>query len=164
MNTPLLIRTLREYLASDSGMMTLLSVSTAADAKNYRLVAKDAKYTSHNESGNKWSYPLITFKVYDDEPMVRGADDNSVFLELVVENKFSNTNALMVNMQIKDKLKLLLEDKHSEVNAVATTFSPPQTLKVRDIAWVSAVVYDDKEQGTERLHKYTCLMKLVVGD
>jgi hypothetical protein len=164
MNSVHLLKGLRYYLAANTALRTLLGTTTN-DSTLARLLYKDSLYASSNEGGTQnYPYPHITFKLNDDDPKLRFSDDNSVYLELTIENLFSNSSASMVNLQIKDCLKELLEDSHSAINAKALTLTPPLTLKVRDIAWVSARTYDEKEQGTERVHKYICIMKLVVGD
>ncbi len=165
MNSVNLIKSIRHYLAADASLRTLLGASSAADALSNRLFYKDSIYASKNVSGaSEYLYPHIGLKLNDDNPILRGADDNCVYVELIIENKIGNTNAQLVNIQIKDSIKELLEEKSKELNTMALTLSPPVILKVRDIAWVSAITYDDKEQGSERRHRFICAVKLIVGD
>lgn len=161
MDTINLYKAVRYVIANDDTMRTLFSEVDAAGMIGKRLFAKDSFYVS--KDGNQ-SFPAITIKTSDDEPMLRGCDDNQVLLELTVYNKWGNEDALTLNLRAKDRLKLLLEDGHEIINSVALTFAPPVTLRVRDVAWVSAASYDDKEQGSERLHKNICFLKLTVGD
>lgn len=156
-----LIKALRYTVANDSDMRTLFGEDTAQAMLDSRLFLKDSFYVS-KEGGQ--DFPALTFKISDDDPLVRGCDDNQVILELTVYNKWGNTGSATLNMRAKDRLKLLLEDEHEIINSVALTFAPPVTLKVRDVAWVSASSYDDKEQGSERMHKNICFLKLTVGD
>lgn len=164
MNSVNLIKTFRYVISDDSSMRTLFEESTQTEMLK-RMLFKDAIYASSNENGTQWfEYPHMTFKIEDDEPIIRGCDDNNVFLEITIVNRFGKNYSATSILNIKDRLKELLEDKHEVLNAKALTFSPPIILKVRDIAWVSAIMYDDKEQGTERLHKCICNLKLIVGD
>lgn len=164
MNSVNIIKALRYTIADDSIIRSLFEVSTRAAALK-RVLYKDSVYTSSNAGGVKrYVYPQLGFKFNDDNPQIRGADDNSVMLEITIVNKFKNSSASLVNLQIKDRLKEMLEDGHQTVNAKALTLSPSIVTKVRDISWVSGVAYDDKEQGSERLHKLICNLKLVVGD
>ena len=142
-------------------MRSLFGETTAANMRNKRIFLKDTFYVSIKGNQN---FPAITIKTNDDNPNIRGADDNSIYLEICVFNKWGNPNAMTLNLRAKDRLKLLFEDNHETINYMALTFAPPVILKVRDVAWVSATSYDDKEQGSERMHKNICLLKLTVGD
>lgn len=163
------IKSLRYYLADDSELQSIWGESTQAGMLK-RLLYKDSVYASSNEDGKgaqgagEYLYPHIGLKLDDDEPQLRCSDDNTFAVTLAIVNKYGNANVSLVNMQTKDRLKKLLRDKASDLRNKAATLSPSIDLKVRDIAWVSAVTYDDKEQGSERRHYIICTVQMTVGD
>jgi len=159
MNTPLFVKSLRNVIADDSTMRTLIGETTSANMLNKRLFYKDATFS---EIEGNFAYPAILIKTDDDDPTERGIDTNTLMIELTIINKFGADGAQMLNMQIKDRLKILLHEKHELLNNRAKLFSA--TLHCRDLAWVSAITYDDKTQGTQRLHRNICTMKAIVGD
>ena len=158
MNTPNLLKTLRYYIGADSSIQTLLGEATAQDTRKH-LVMMDAVYVS-KDSG--YSYPRIGLLVDDDAPRMRGCDDNTVDLFLDIANKYANADCALVNLKLKDRLKDLIDEKHADINDQAVTLS--LSLKLRGIFWVSGVTYNDKTQGSERLHRYNCQFVLTVGD
>lgn len=156
-----MIKAFRYQVAKDSTMQSLFGESTDTDVLNKRLFYKDSTYVGVPDG---YDYPALSFKLDDDEPMIRGCDDNTLMLEATIYNKFGNDQAQIINLRIKDRLKLILEDQNVAINAQALTFPTPVVLKVRDVAWVSAISFDEKTQGSERLHKNICTLKLTVGD
>jgi hypothetical protein len=164
LNSVNVLKALRYAIANDAELRSIMG-ETTENGMLERLHYRDSIYSSRNASGRRgFKYPHFALSMDDDNPQIRGGDDNSVMLEIIIVNLFKNTSSALVNIQLKDRLKELLEDSHEVVNARGLILSPPVNIKVRDIAWVSAVNYTEKEQGSERLHKYICNMKLVIGD
>jgi hypothetical protein len=167
MNTPLVVKSFRYVIANDAILRLRFKEITEAGML-FRLLYKDASYVSLEDvnsttAESEYKYPAIVFKINDDEDLLRGSDSNTIFVEMTIINSYANNASQTVNMLIKDRLKTIMKDKHEILNAQAlSSFS--EILKCRDLAWVSAISYDDKTQGTQRLNKITCLLKAIVGD
>ena len=155
------IKSIRHLLANDSSIRSILGSTSKQDTLDTRLFYKDSVYAAKIDG---YDFPHIAMKLDSDPDSIRGADDNCLYLEIDIVSSVQISGASLKNLQIRDSIKKLLNNKHLAVNSTALTFSPAVVLKVRDISWVSGITYDDKEQGSERRHKMICLFKLVVGD
>lgn len=162
MDTFNIIRTLRHYLANDSTLRSLMG-SGDADTIRARIVYQDGIFVQKQDF---YAYPMISLKLMEDEDSLRGSDSNTVSVMVTVHNPVNNEvngeNAITANNRIKDRLKLLIRDKHEPINNQGSLLG--LTLKVRDASWVGAFPYDDKELGSERLHKIICTCNFIVGD
>lgn len=160
MNSVTFIKVLRYLIANDATMRNLFGASSVADCVNKRLFYKDATFADKEP---QFVYPAITLKLDEDESSLRGSDTNTIFLEITIANDFKTDQyPHTANIRLKDRLKELLEDNHEAINAQAISLS--EVLHCRDIAWVSAITYDDKTQGTQRLSRIICTIKAIVGD
>jgi hypothetical protein len=163
MNTVNLIKALRYTIANDATVMGYLGKSTAADA----LTRLGIKHGFYMQKDGQYTLPAIAILVNDDEDR-EFIPVSELFVKFTIVNKFENPDAMMKCIQMKDRLKDLLcnkkndDTKHESINTQASTLG--FTLKVRDSRWVSGITYDDQEQGSQRLHKIDCVIKMVVGD
>ena len=163
-----LLRAVREVIADDPEIRTQMESSDATDMLANRLFYKDGVYA--RKATEEFQYPHLTFKLDRDDAQLRGADDNSLFLEINIVSIVDNSYYIIKLNRIADRLNLMFSDKDGvnapgALNAKALTFSPdPVNLKVRYVDWVSGISHDDKEQGSERRHKIICLLKFTVGD
>jgi len=163
MNTSQVIETLRNYLANQSDIQHWLGVSTAANALK-QILYKDCQYVSVD--GN-YKFPVIALK-FDDDADTLLAASNNVVLELGIVHTVKGANPMHTCLRLKDHIKDALINKNNndrkqdDINAQGQSlgFDP----KIRGLFWVSAITYDDKEQGSERLHRIGCMVRLVVGD
>ena len=162
MDTINLITTLRNFYANDATLRTYLNANSVANAL-LQLPYQDGIIAQRNTFQK---YPVVTFKIDDEEDLLRGSDSNTVFVTNIVinyiNNDIGNYNWLELIHRIKDRMKILLKDNHETINSQATALS--LSLKVRDSHWVGGLTYSDKVQGTEDLHKIICTTKFVVGD
>ena len=163
MNTIDLFESVRNYIADDADMRSLLNQTTKANTLKV-ILFRDGEYISIKD---RYQYPAIAIAMADDDTPEAIASNN-VFLHLMPVNTVANANCMKVNYMIKDRLRELLDNKtnddtkHVAINAQALALG--LSLKVRGVFWVSASPYEDKEQGSERLHKISCFIKMVVGD
>jgi hypothetical protein len=160
MDTVNLIKSLRYLIANDSTLQgaTCFNKSTSAEMLKV-LIYSDGIFAS---KADFHSYPMLSIRLDDDEDHLRGSDSNTVPITMTIHTPTVQDGAIIRNNRIKDRLKLLLRDNHEEINSQATALSI--NLKVRDCQWVGAVTYEDKELGSERLHKIICNVKLILGD
>lgn len=164
MDTYNLIKTLRYYFAADATMRTLLGVATA------QLARAQLRYSDSNlaQVTAQHSFPCITLKIDDDDPIAREIPTNTIYLTATVWCPSVVNNYAEKCIKLKDRLNYLL--KKTAVNNVVTNINTQATtlgltsVKVHDAAWVGAVTYDDKTQGTERLHKIICTARFILGD
>jgi hypothetical protein len=160
MNSVTIVEVLRNCIANVPGIRTLLRVSSAANALKVILYT-DAEYVGKDDF---YSLPGIVLRMDDDASTLRGSDSNTVDVEItIVDSVMAKSGSAAINcMKIRDLLKTLFKDNHIVINNQATALG--KTLKVRDSEWVSSVSFKEKTQGTERLHKIICTLKLIVGD
>ena len=167
MDSIAVIAALRYYWSNDSTLQTLLGVSTQAEALK-RIVMKDAQYVNmKSDTADQYPLPAITLKLDDEEETV-GVPSNEEYIEAIIYNSTYNANCIYDNIRIKDRLKTITAEKksgddfHSNINAQGQALALDP--KVRGVFWVSASTYDDKEQGTQRLHRIICVLRMIVGD
>jgi len=160
MNSVDFIYVVRNLIANDAAIRVLLR-ATNANAALKSILYTDAEYVSKDAF---YSLPGIAIKYDDEASTLRGSDSNTLMVGFeIVDSVMAKVDSAAINcMKIRDALKTLLEDKHTTINAQASTLG--RTLKVRDSEWVSSVTFSDKTQGSERLHKIICTMKFISGD
>ena len=164
MDTVDLIQSIRDYLSADSDLRSHFTGATTKALMLRRVLYKDAQYVSIK---NHFDYPFITLMLdeTDEETFV---PSNKLMLKVSLNNSWKNAACAETNVRIKDRIKELMANKcntdakHEEINDQATALG--LDIKVRELTWVSAVTYDDKEQGSERLHKIICIIQMTVGD
>jgi len=163
MNTVNLIKAVRYVLANDTIFMGYLGKTTAADALT-RIGIKHGFYM--NKSG-LYSLPAVVMLI-NEEDVKEYVKANDLLVKFTLVNNFDESNAMMVLIQMKDRLIDLLcnkcnsDSKHEVINSQAATLG--FALKVRDVHRVSVLTYDDQEQGSQRLHKIDCIIEMIVGD
>lgn len=151
-------KTLRYYFANDSTLRGYLGASSVNEALRV-LIYSDSTFSQKKDF---FSYPMISFRIDEEESTLRGSDSNTIPVNIIVHNPAKNDNCIIINNRIKDRMKILIRDNHEAINAQAVSLG--LTLKVRDANWVGAVTYEEKELGTERLHKIICTCNFIVGD
>ena len=152
------IQTLRNLLANDATLRTLMGVTTVSNALR-AIVYSDAIFS---QKVDFFAYPMIAVRLDEDESTLRGSDSNTPSVTIIIHNPAKNDGCVITLNKIKDRLKLLMKDKHEAFNSQAVLLG--HTLKVRDCTWVGATTYDDKTLGSERLHKIICTCNFIVGD
>ena len=168
MDSVALLSAVRYYLSTDATLRNSnhLNASTEAAARN-KILIKDGTTVSIDGS---YSFPIICLKLNDGEAVA--LPTNEEFLELMIINTTKgsavNQYPLTICTRIKDRLKYLMankcssDDKHVSINVQGQLLGTNP--KVRGMFWVSALTYDDKEQGSERLHRINCVVQMIVGD
>ena len=159
MDTINLIKTLRYYIANDATIRSYLGTNLTVNNSLKQIIYQDGIFAQKDD---RFSYPIITLKLDESEPTIRGCDTNTAFVTIIIHNPIKHLDPITKNIRLKDRLGLLFRDNNTAINNQATSLGI--NLKVRDSAWVSAETFDDKSQGTERLHKIICLTKFIVGD
>lgn len=163
MDSVAVIKSIRSYLSTDATLRGYFGVASADEAMK-RLVMKDGQYAQVTDF---YGFPAVAFKL-DDDASEAYVPTNDLLLSLHIVNKLANSNCMLTCIQIKDRVKQLLcnksnsDNKHEAINAQGRSLG--LDVKIRGIFWVSGLTYDDIEQGSERLHRINCLIKLIVGD
>ena len=156
------VTTLRYYMASDSKLQAIFGLTE--EELLGRMYFQDTGFTNAQASGSQTvKYPCISILEEEESPP-NGIPTSSVTLYIIVHNSIRNDNVVEVLLKIKDRLRLLFRDKHEDINSKSRSLNPPLNLKVRNSQWVSGVHYQDKELGTERLHKIINTLQMIVGD
>ena len=163
MNSSQIIGTFRYFWASDATLQSYLE-ATSRDEALKQILAKDASYMSLKDG---YKYPGLAVRLIDDYDDAR-IPSNNEFLEVMLINDVKKSNSLLTIYNIKDRIKEMTIDRingHAKLdNLNAQGQSLGFDTKIRGVFWVSASPYDEKEQGSERLQRLTCLMRLIVGD
>ena len=161
MDTTVILDTLRNYYANDSTMRNYLGVTTVNDALR-RMVYGYAIYLRKKNAG--WLFPGMVFK-FNDEEDKQALASNEVFLTIICVDSFQHDSPIGT-IRMKDRIKDMTADKdinnHDTINAQGQKLGYDP--KIRGIFWVSGQTYEDREQGSEQLHKISCLFKMIVGD
>lgn len=152
------IKTLRYLFANDATLRGYLGASTVNEALQV-LIYSDGVFSQISDF---FRYPMVSFRLDDEESTLRGSDSNSPLLNITVHNPSARNSCITTNNRIKDRVKLLIRDNNEAINNQAASLG--LILKVRDANWVGAVTYEDKELGSERLHKIICTCNFIVGD
>lgn len=158
MNSVNFIESLRTYFANDSEMRSYLGVATAEDAERV-LVYSDSIFSQKEDF---FTYPMISFRLDEDESTMRGSDSNTPQVNMTIHNPAKNDGCIITLNRIKDRMKTLIKDNHVAINTQGALLG--YVLKVRDSTWVGGITYDDKTLGSERLHKIICTCNFIVGD
>jgi hypothetical protein len=148
----------RNLVANDATIRGYLGAVNATEALKWIRYSDTALV----QIEDFYQYPCIISKFNEDESTLRGSDSNTPIVITSIYNSTKNDNYAITNMRIRDRLKQLLRDNHEALNSQAVSLS--LSLKVRDVTWVGSITYDDKTQGTERLHKIICTQKFIVGE
>jgi hypothetical protein len=155
----------RNYIANDASFRTVANMASAVAALK-RILCKDTSTISVTDF---YTYPGISLKL-DDEYTREAIPSNNQLLQLMIVNSVKNSDALMTIHRMKDRLRDLFDDRSNKPEHKRHTFLTAQAstlgydVKFRGTYWVNAWTYDDIEQGSERLHRIICLVRLVIGE
>ena len=157
------IKTVRYYMAADSELQSIMSLS--AQQLLDRIYYQSAGFSNTIDAGKStYKYPCISILPDNDGSFPLGVPTNTVKLYIIIYNSVKSDNTIEVLLNISDRLRLLFRDKHEAINSKSRSLTPPVNLKVRDSQWVSGVNYQDKTLGSEQLHKYINTLQLIIGD
>lgn len=163
MDTVNVIKTFRYYFSNNLDIQNYLGVNSAEDARK-QIVYSDTLVV---QKDGLYRYPVIVLRMDEDEALRKNLPTNTVLLDIEIYIPSKMNSFLITLNRIKDKLRYLIR-KTAVYNSVTQINDQASTLgidiKLHDSDWAGAVSYNEKTQGTERLHIIKCTARLILGD